>query len=176
MAGGKLDRVVLVGAGGGGMAVAHALVGLGASTIAILDLSPAKAAALAENLNRTFGAGRAFAVDDLRHALADADGLVNATPVGMEKYPGTPVPTSLLHDRLWVADIVYFPAETELLRKAGEAGCRTLGGAGMAIFQAVKAFELITGAMPDADEMARHFAHRQGSRNVHTQTGESRPR
>jgi len=46
------------------------------------------------------------------------DGIVNATPVGMTKYPGSPLPPHLLRHDLWVADIVYFPAETELLRAA----------------------------------------------------------
>ena len=59
--------------------------------------------------------------------------------------------------RHWVADIVYFPAETELLRRARAIGCRTLAGTGMAIFQAVQAFELFTGLAPDRDAMAQHF-------------------
>ena len=67
----------------------------------------------------------------------------------MAKYPGMPLPADALRPDLWVADIVYFPAETELLRAAAAAGCRTMPGRGMAIFQAVKAFELITGREPD---------------------------
>jgi shikimate dehydrogenase len=82
---------------------------------------------------------------------------VNATPVGMAKYPGTPVDAAWLRPDLWVADIIYFPAETELLSAAAAAGCDTLTGEGMAIFQAVRAFQLITGATPDSGEMARHF-------------------
>ena len=68
-----------------------------------------------------------------------------------------PVAAGWLRPDQWVADIVYFPLETELLRTARAIGCRTLPGIGMAIFQAVKAFELITGVVPDADQMARHF-------------------
>jgi shikimate dehydrogenase len=90
-------------------------------------------------------------------AARQVDGIVNASPVGMAKYPGTPLPVNLLRPELWVADIVYFPAETELLRSAAAVGSRTLPGEGMAIFQAVKAFELITGRRPDPGEMARHF-------------------
>jgi len=75
----------------------------------------------------------------------------------MAKYPGMPVPRVELRRGLWVADIVYFPAETELLRAAAAFGCRVLPGRGMAIFQAVKAFELITGVPPDPTEMSRHF-------------------
>jgi quinate/shikimate dehydrogenase (NAD+) len=77
--------------------------------------------------------------------------------MGMAKYPGMPLSADWIRQDQWVADIVYFPLETELLRMARAAGCRTLPGIGMAVFQAVKAFELITGIVPDADHMARHF-------------------
>ena len=84
--------------------------------------------------------------------------MINTTPVGMAKFPGTPVPAALLRPELWVAEIIYFPLETELLRDARALGCRTLTGGGMAVFQAVDAFRLITGAEPDAERMQRHFA------------------
>ena len=69
-----------------------------------------------------------------------------------------PLPASLLRPQQWVADIVYFPLETELLREARARGCRTMSGGGMAVFQAVGAFRLFTGIEPDAARMARHFA------------------
>jgi shikimate dehydrogenase len=158
MQGAALDRVLLMGAGGAGMAVGRALVDLGASAISVFDSDTAKASALAHGLSRQFGGGRcAVAVTDLPAAMRSADGLVNATPVGMAKYPGMPVPASELRRDLWVADVVYFPADTDLLRAAAAAGSRTLPGRGMAIFQAVKAFQLFTGLAPDPTEMSRHF-------------------
>ena len=67
----------------------------------------------------------------LRRRIRRADGLVNATPVGMAKYPGHAARSGARSERdLWVADIVYFPAETALLRAAAAAGCQTLPGAG----------------------------------------------
>jgi shikimate dehydrogenase len=57
-----------------------------------------------------------------------------------------------------VADIIYFPRETELLRQARALGCRVLPGGGMAIYQAVRAFHLFSGIEPDATEMGRTFA------------------
>jgi shikimate dehydrogenase len=102
-------------------------------------------------------AGRVRAETDIVRALADADGIVNTTPVGMAKYPGIPFPASLLEPRHWVAEIVYFPAETELLRQARALGCRTLAGTGMAIGQAARAFELFTGRAADRRAMAGHF-------------------
>jgi shikimate dehydrogenase len=76
----------------------------------------------------------------------------------MANYPGLPVPQELLRPELWVAEIVYFPLETELLRVARARGCRTLDGGGMAVLQAVEAFRLFTGITPDAARMLRHFA------------------
>ena len=102
-------------------------------------------------------AGRSPATD-LAAALAAADGLINTTPVGMAKIPGMPVPAALLRPELWVAEIIYFPLETELLRerprhRLPDAARRRHGG-----FQAVEAFRLITGVTPDAERMLRHFA------------------
>jgi quinate/shikimate dehydrogenase (NAD+) len=90
--------------------------------------------------------------------VVHADGLVHATPTGMEGHPGIALDPGLLHPRLWVADIVYRPLETELLRAARERGCRTLSGGGMVVFQAAGSFELFTGVRPDRERMLRHFA------------------
>jgi shikimate dehydrogenase len=90
--------------------------------------------------------------------MAQADGLIHATPTGMKKFPGLPLPAALLRPAMWVAEIVYFPLETELLRVARQLGCRTLDGGDMAVFQAVEAFRLFTGIAPDAERMRRHFA------------------
>ncbi len=154
----KTSDVVLIGAGGAGRAVGKALLDIGVRRLAIFDTDAAKAARLATTLETRFGEGRAIKASDLEDCVRRADGLVNATPVGMAKYPGMPVEARWLDPGQWVADIVYFPAETPLLRKAREAGCQTLPGAGMAVFQAVRAFELITGQSPDKDHMASHFA------------------
>jgi shikimate dehydrogenase len=152
-----LGQVVLIGAGGAGMAVAKALLDLGVSRLAIVDTERTKAARLIESLRDYEGTQSVAEAAGLGAALAGADGLVNATPMGMAKYPGMPVERSWLRPDLWVADIVYFPADTELLKAARAVGCQTLPGAGMAIFQAVKAFELITGVGPDPNQMAHHF-------------------
>ncbi|WP_445571291.1 shikimate dehydrogenase [Pseudomonas sp. E102] len=151
------NRVVQMGAGGAGAAVAHALLVEGVETLSIFDVEVSRAEALANNLNQHFGAGRARAGHDLPAAMAEADGLVNTTPMGMAKLPGMPVPVELLRGDLWVAEIVYFPLETELLRNARALGCRTLDGGTMAVFQAVKAFELFSGVAPDAGRMLAHF-------------------
>jgi shikimate dehydrogenase len=149
LAGAALDRVVLVGAGGAGSAVAHALRGLGCRQLEIFDADRDRAASLARAVD-------ARPIDALR--LDRADGLVHATPTGMEGHGGIALDPELLHRDLWVADIVYRPLETSLLRAARERGCRTLDGGGMVVFQAADSFELFTGIRPDRERMLRHFA------------------
>lgn len=151
------ERVVQMGAGGAGAAVAHALLSEGVRQLTIFDVDRERAESLANNLNQHFGASRAQAGGDLPGALAQAEGLVNTTPMGMAKLPGSPVPAELLRKAMWVAEIVYFPLETELLRDARALGCRTLDGGNMAVFQAVKAFELFSGVAADAQRMLEHF-------------------
>ena len=157
MGGCSLADVLQFGAGGAGAAVAHALLELGAERLAVFDTSVTRARQLAERLNARFG-GRVTVATELDSAVERATGLVNATPVGMAKYPGLPFATELLSPRHWVAEIIYFPAETALLKLARQRGCRTLSGLGMAVNQAVRAFELFTGRAPDRTAMARHFA------------------
>ncbi|MGH7211923.1 MAG: shikimate dehydrogenase, partial [Acetobacteraceae bacterium] len=152
-----LGHVVQIGAGGAGAAVAHALLSLGAARLAIVDADPDRACNLARELAARFGPDRATAPPDIAAAMAAATGLVNATPMGMARHPGLPLPASLLRPSLWVAEIVYFPLETALLREACACGCRTLDGGGMAVFQAVEAFRLFSGTTPDAARMRRHF-------------------
>lgn len=153
----RLDRVVQFGAGGAGCAVANAALGLGVGQLVLVDTDAARAGDLAAALCDRFGAGRAAAARDVGEAVAAADGLINATPLGMAKYPGQAVPAKMLRPDHWVADIVYFPLETALLANARAKGCRVLHGGGMAVFQAVEAFRLFTGATPDAERMLAHF-------------------
>ncbi|WP_370285486.1 shikimate dehydrogenase [Pseudooceanicola nanhaiensis] len=153
----SLERVVLVGAGGAGGAVAHALLDAGVGTLLVADLSDSMARDLSATLAERYGAERAEAVTDLPAAIASADGMVNATPMGMDKHPGMPVAASDLRPELWVGDIVYFPLETELLRTARALGCRVLPGSGMALYQAARAFRLFTGLEPDTEGMWEAF-------------------
>ncbi|KUN49066.1 shikimate dehydrogenase [Streptomyces olivochromogenes] len=159
-----LERVVQLGAGGAGAAVAHAVLTLGTGHVTVVDAMPDRAADLAAALNRHFGAGRAAAAtpDALGGLLGLADGVVHATPTGMAAHPGLPFPAELLHPGLWVAEVVYRPLETELLRTARAVGCATLDGGGMAVFQAADAFRLFTGREPDAVRMLADIAELAG--------------
>jgi shikimate dehydrogenase len=150
-------RVVLVGAGGAGAAVAYAMLRSGTLELSVHDMDRSRAAGLAERMSGLFQHCQVTVCDEVVGALANADGLVHATPTGMQKYPGIPVPADCLRPPLWVADIVYVPLLTELLRTARQHGCRTLDGDGMAIFQGAMAFELFFGVNPDVARMQRRF-------------------
>ncbi len=152
-----MGRVVQLGAGGAGAAVAHAVLAMGAGELTVFDIDPDRAAGLAVNLNAHFGAGRARPGQDLPVALAAANGLVHATPTGMAKHPGLPLPAELLRPDLWVAEVVYVPIDTALLNAARALGAQVADGGGMAVFQAADAFRHFTGLEPDAGRMRAGF-------------------
>jgi shikimate dehydrogenase len=161
-----LGRVVLLGAGGAGSAIAHAVLRLGAAHLVIVDREAKRAVAAADSLNAQYGAGRVAASDDTAQALQGASGLIHATPTGMDKLPGLPLPAALLRPDLWVAEIVYFPLDTELLRAARMRGCATVDGGTMAVGQAVGAFELFTGLKADAVRIETHFRRLMAERQA----------
>ena len=152
-----LRRVVQFGAGGGGSATSHALLDLGTQELVLVDADAARRNKLAEQLATEFPSVVITQADQGSAHIADADGIVNATPVGMAAYPGTPFDTALLKASQWVADIVYFPLETQLLRDARARGCATLAGSGMAVFQAADAFDIFTGKTADRARMLESF-------------------
>lgn len=151
------DRAVLVGAGGAGVAVGYGLLRQGAEHLTVVDSDGEKARACVGRLAGRFGHDRVHVGDDLEAELADARGVVNATPVGMTGHPGSAVPLDLLRSDLWVSDVVYFPLETELVATARARGCRVVPGGGMAVQQAVGAFEHFTGIPADPARMTAHF-------------------
>ena len=151
------DHVVQLGAGGAGSAVAHALLAAGTRHVHVFDREPDRADGLAASLVAHFGAGRAFAIADLAAEVARADGLVQCTPVGMTKLPGSPLPLALLQRHHWLAEIIYFPLETELLAHARKLGCRTMPGIGMTTYQAAHAFRLFIGRDADPARMRAHM-------------------
>ncbi|MCR6483882.1 shikimate dehydrogenase [Amycolatopsis sp. OK19-0408] len=155
-----MGRVVLLGAGGAGAAVAHALLSLGAGRLTVHDVDGSRSTRLVDALRRRFGDDRAETGG--LEAVRRADGLVHATPTGMAAHPGSPLPAELLRPELWVADIVYRPLETPLLADARALGCRVLHGGGMVVLQAAEAFRLFTGVEPDAGRMLRHFDTLEG--------------
>jgi shikimate dehydrogenase len=130
---------------------------MGAGQVILVDRELERAHALADELNRHYGGQRTSGTDDAAAAMRGATGLIHATPTGMDKLPGLPLDAVLLRPALWLSEVVYFPLETALLQAARACGCRVADGGGMAVGQAVGAFELFTGLKADAARMDAHF-------------------
>ncbi|MGO4586003.1 shikimate dehydrogenase [Arthrobacter sp. 2RAF6] len=154
-----LDRVVQLGAGGAGSAVAYALLSAGVKKLDLVDVDPARCAERAAELAALFPGSTVTArtTAELPQLMPLADGLVHCTPVGMAAHPGLPLDMSLVEPRHWVADIVYRPIETQLVLEARAKGCRVLDGGRMAVGQAADAFRIFTGRDADPERMRAHF-------------------
>jgi shikimate dehydrogenase len=154
--GGK--RIVLLGAGGAARAVSFVMAQSGISSLAIFDVIGTKAGKLAADLapvaSCPISAGE-LTSGGLPVALAEADLLVNASPVGMfpnhEARP--PVDPRRLTGGTLVYDLVYNPLRTKLISEAEARGCRVLSGAGMLVYQGALAFELWTGCRAPVETM-----------------------
>ena len=148
--------VVQIGAGGAGHAVSCALMDLGVATLIIHDIDKARAQSLCDDVTKHFGA-RCRVAADLEREIASADGVVNATQLGMHGFPGNPVPAAALKASHWCADVIYTPIDTEFLKAAAAKGARTLNGGGMCVHQAVEAFRQFTGIEPDPKRLHQAF-------------------
>lgn len=145
----KGRRIVVLGSGGAARAIAVALAAdSGVENLTLLGIEDSERTRLAQDI-RSVGVAT---VEDshldeaaLRRILPDSHVLIHCTPVGMSpKSDSTCVPASLLHSGLAVMDIVYNPRETQLLKDAKFAGCKTIPGLEMFLNQAVTQFELWT--------------------------------
>jgi shikimate dehydrogenase len=154
----KGATAVLVGSGGAGRAVAVALMELGVAMLVLYDRNAVQAKSLMVDLAAHYGPSRCRIAVDLDREVAAADGIVNATPVGMHGFPGNPVPASALHAKQWAADVIYTPMETAFIKAAAAKGGRTLTGGGMCVHQAAEAFRLFAGVKPDIKRMHHAFS------------------
>jgi len=150
-----LDRVLLLGAGGAGSAVAHALAEAGVSELVVADADEGRAAQVRARVHATDV--RTVGIDEVPALLSRCDGVVNATPIGMTGFAGSPVDPAALHAGLWAADVVYRPIRTEFLAAAAALGCPVLDGGHMLVAQAADTFELLTGVQPDRARMRAHL-------------------
>lgn len=151
-------RAAVIGAGGAGRAIAFALIDLGAAHVVIHDKAHERAQTFAAELSSHFNKIRCEAARDVADAVRGAAGAVNATPVGMLGYSGTPIPEDLIASDQWIADAVYTPLETALIASARRKGCVAMTGGGMCVHQAGEAFRLFTGVAPDIARMHALFS------------------
>lgn len=151
----KGKHMVILGAGGAATAIQIQCALDGAASLTIfnpddpfLNRARETAGKLAEETPEC--RVEVFCLEDekkLREAIGRADILVNGTSAGMKPHEDTTLitDTSMFRPDLIVADVVYNPLETRLLREAGEAGCKTVSGKGMLLWQGAAAYHLYTG-------------------------------
>lgn len=147
----------ILGAGGAARAVIAALLDAGVPEIQIANRTRIRA----EKLSSDFG-HRVKTCDWVQagNMMEDAALVVNTTSLGMEGNPELRVPLDGLRRHTVVTDLVYAPLRTRLLQKAAEAGCTTVDGLGMLLYQAVPGFERWFGMRPEVDDATRAAALR----------------
>lgn len=154
---------VLIGAGGAGRAIAWALSQAGVPEVRVVDQDPSRAAALAREAS-AWGTARFVAGASAVEAAAGAAGIVNASPAGMLPDTSSPIPDAALAGATWVADAVYHPPETPLLRAAAARGLRLMPGREMSVAQAEDGFRLFTGRTAAPGAIAAAFDRHVGGR------------
>lgn len=151
-------RILLLGCGGAARAIAMTLAFRGVEKIFISNRTVAKAEALAAEINSKLGDCAEALMPGpgrLAEIITGCDFLVNSTSLGMRpREEELPLAPELLAGHLVVADIVYNPLMTRLLKTAEAKGCRIVEGLGMLIYQGAAAFKLWTGIEPLIPEMA----------------------
>jgi len=154
----KEKRFFILGCGGAVRAIAMTLASRGAAAVHISNRTFSKAEALAAEINEKISCC-AKAVEQktetIQPYLKQCDILINGTRLGMHPDEDcSPIDTSLLSADLIVADIVYNPLITKLLKEAEQLGCTIVDGLGMLVYQGAAAFQLWTGVEPPVDEMS----------------------
>ncbi|TFF94614.1 MAG: shikimate dehydrogenase [Promethearchaeota archaeon] len=149
-------KVLILGAGGVSRALSFTLAEA-AQQVVITDIVEEKATNLAREVQEKMDVniiGKLSTERTIEEEISKADLLVNATPLGMyPKIDVSPIDKTLLHEDLFVFDVVYNPLQTKLIKEAKELGCNTLGGLDMLVNQGVLAFEWWTGKSPNSKLM-----------------------
>ena len=139
-------RVLVLGAGGAGRAIAVQCALEGAARVFVANRTAAKIDPIAKEISATKTAfcAAALTTDGIARVINDVDLLVNATSVGLLEGESLGLDAKLFSPRLFIYDTVYRPAKTELLRTAAVAGAKTANGLGMLLHQGARAFEIWT--------------------------------
>src|SRR5438876_1089299 len=148
-------NVVLLGAGGAARAIAMELALAGVSEITVVNRSAERGQALVELLSQRTRVKALLTTLSGDYAIPEhAQIFVNATSIGLgDDSARAPLAVESFRPELIVADVIFNPPQTWLLREAADCGCRTLDGLGMLVNQAVISFQIWTGQSPDANVM-----------------------
>jgi len=152
----KPGKVLMLGAGGVSRAIAFGLQTLGTTELIVYDTQPRNADGLLSSLRDTEMPAR-LAGADLVVEMRHADGLVNATPVGMYQYPGSPFPEQGYARQRWGFDSVYTPENTEFMQRCNAHGIETLSGFKLFLYQGIDAFSRFSGRTVSAKQVESTF-------------------
>lgn len=142
-------KVCMAGAGGVASAIVPALIKVGAKKIVVWDLDVEKSTRLAAQYG---GVVEVVLIQKSESEILSADGLVNATALGMEAYPGSAFDSKLLGSQSWAFDAVYTPTNTQFLQCANTAGLNAISGFELFCNMAVRSFKAYTGIDPDFEK------------------------
>ena len=141
-------RVVILGAGGAGKAVAYAVAKKGISRVAIFDIDKDKAESVSLMLRAIFPELDISIVDEIEQLdMINKDLLINATPIGLTSEDPCLIEEDMLHEDLFVYDLIYNPSPTKLLSLAKNKGLRCSDGLGMLVYQGAFSFIYFTGTL-----------------------------
>ena len=143
------SEVLIIGSGGAGRAIAFGLADLGASALHLVDTDLAKADDLKRDLARGFPTLQVTTMREVSNLPPEITGLVNATPIGMVGYGGTPLPAAHMREAKWVFDAVYTPLETPFLKDAAALGLEIISGWELFFYQGVHAWAHFSGGSVD---------------------------
>lgn len=138
-------RAVIFGAGGGGKAVAYALAELQAKEIVISDIDNQKAENVIRMVKGIFKDFNIRVAGEADLDISEKDILVNATPLGLKEADGCIIQESMLHEGLFIYDLIYNPSETKLIKLAKKAGLKYANGLKMLLYQGAQSFKIWTG-------------------------------
>lgn len=157
-------KVLMLGAGGVGLAIAFGLLSLGASELIVHDNHPESTESLISYFKDTDFTVRP-AGSDLVAEMQAADGLINATPIGMFQYPGNPFPIEGFAQQRWAFDAIYTPENTEFLKQCRTRNIPTISGFKLFLYQGLDAFHRFTGIQVDGHHVEQEFLRRHPLEN-----------
>ena len=150
----KNKNVVVAGAGGASRAISFYIAKYGAESVTILNRNVEKAQSLADDINLIDDVN-ADSIKNIKDHVADADILIDTTPVGMHPNVNDDaiICAEDMHEDLVVFDAVYNPNETVLIKEAIKANAKPVYGIKMLLYQGVESFKIWTGQNPPVDVM-----------------------
>ena len=155
----KDKNIVICGAGGASRAIAFELLNNNINSLTLINRNQDKVKSLSNDLKRNNlnALIKTASLLDIDKYLKNADILIDTTPVGMSPHNDDEsiIKANQLHSDLIVNDIVYNPIETSLIKEAKLAGCKTVSGIKMLLYQGVESFKIWTGINPPLDLMEK---------------------